>query len=55
MRKKMILSFTVPTILLLLLLLVIVYPQIIGKYKKQLQHSFEQSVNQAVSFLESYI
>lgn len=55
MRKRMTLFFAVPTIFLLILLLLLAYPRIIGQYKNQLQYSFEQSVNQAVSFLESYI
>ncbi|MGN0264333.1 MAG: hypothetical protein ACI4DX_08120 [Oliverpabstia sp.] len=55
MRKRMILSFSIPPILLLFLLLMIFYPKILDKYKTQVQYSFQQSVSQAVSFLENYV
>lgn len=55
MRKRMILFFSIPPILLLFLLLTIFYPKILDKYKMQVQYSFQQSINQAVSFLENYM
>lgn len=55
MRKRMILFFSIPPILLLFLLLMLFYPKILDKYKQQVQYSFQQSVSQAVSFLENYV
>lgn len=55
MRKRMNFSFAVPMIVLQILIIGCSYPSLVGKYKVQLQYSSEQSVSQAVSFLESYI
>lgn len=55
MRKRMILSFAIPIITLQIIMFCISYPLAIKRYREQLRYSSEQSMNQAVSFLESYM
>lgn len=55
MQKKMTLLFAVPIISVYIILNTICYQFILDKYEEQLQHSVQQTIRQAQSFLESYI
>ena len=55
MHKRMMLYFSVPLILVQILLCVLAYPQVVRNYRAKTDYSMEQSVNQAISFTESYL
>ncbi len=55
MHKRMMLYFSVPLILVQILLCVLAYPQVVHNYREKTDYSMEQSVNQAISFTESYL
>ena len=55
MRKRMMLYFSVPLILVQILLCLLCYPQVIRNYREKTDYSMEQSVNQAISFTKSYL
>lgn len=55
MHKRMMLYFSIPLILVQILLCVLCYPQVVRHYREKTDYSMEQSVNQAISFTESYL
>ena len=55
MHKRMMLSFSVPLILVQILLCFLCYPQVVRHYREKTDYSMEQSVSQAISFTESYL
>ena len=55
MHKRMMLYFSVPLILVQILLCFLCYPQVVRHYREKTDYSMEQSVNQAISFTESYL
>lgn len=55
MQKRIMIYFAVPLLIIQTAVAVVFYPALLDKYKSQLNYSLEQSVNQAVSFVGSYI
>ena len=54
-QKRMMLYFSVPLLLIQIIVAAFTYPVLQEKFKSQLDYSMGQSINQAVSFLESYV
>lgn len=55
MQKRMMLYFSVPLILVQIILCFLCYPQVIRRYREKTDYTVEQSINQTISFTESYL
>ena len=55
MQKRMMIYFAVPLLLIQSVVAAVFYPALLDKFKNQLNYSLEQSINQALSFVGSYI
>lgn len=55
MQKRMMLYFAVPLILVQIILCFLCYPQVIRRYREKTDYTVEQSINQTISFTESYL
>lgn len=55
MQKRMMIYFAVPLLIIQSVVAVVFYPALLDKFKSQLNYSLEQSVEQALSFVGSYI
>lgn len=51
----MMLYFAVPLILVQIILCFLCYPQVIRRYREKTDYTVEQSINQTISFTESYL
>lgn len=49
------LYFSVPLILVQIILCFLCYPQVIRRYREKTDYTVEQSINQTISFTESYL
>lgn len=55
MQKRMMIYFAVPLLIIQSVVAAVFYPALLDKFKNQLNYSLEQSVDQALSFVGSYI
>ena len=55
MQKQMMLYFSVPLLIVQLISSILCYPVLLNTFRKQISYSQEQSVTQAISFVENYI
>ena len=55
MQKRMMLYFSVPLILVQIILCFLCYPQVIRRYREKTDYTVERSINQTISFTESYL
>lgn len=55
MQKRMMIYFAVPLLIIQSVVAVVSYPALLDRLKSQMDYSLEQSISQAVSFVESYI
>lgn len=55
MQKRMMIYFAVPLLIIQAAVAAVFYPALLDRFKSQLNYSVEQSINQALSFVGSYL
>ena len=55
MQRRMMIYFAVPLLIIQIVIAASCYPALLVRFRKQMDYLLGQSINQAVSFLESYI